>query len=85
MPISDARREANRRNALLSCGPKTAEGKARSRRNEDGLESAKPDLQSSFKKPGGEPASPRLLGNASRREGREQAQTQSVRSSKRPG
>jgi len=27
---------------------------------EDGLESAKPDLQSTFKKPGGVPADPRL-------------------------
>ena len=33
MIVSDARREANRRNAARSTGPKTAEGKAASRRN----------------------------------------------------
>ena len=32
-PVSDARLQANRRNAQLSCGPKSAEGKARSRAN----------------------------------------------------
>ena len=30
--------------------------------NEDGLESAKPDLQSTFKKPDGDTAEPRLWG-----------------------
>ncbi len=33
MPISPARLAANQRNATKSCGPKTAEGKARSRAN----------------------------------------------------
>jgi hypothetical protein len=33
MPASEARIEANRRNSLKSCGPKTPEGKERSRRN----------------------------------------------------
>jgi len=33
MIVSDARREANRRNALKSTGPKTPEGKEKSRRN----------------------------------------------------
>ncbi len=33
MVVSDARREANRRNALKSTGPKTAEGKEKARRN----------------------------------------------------
>ena len=33
MPCSPAQREANRKNAQRSCGPKTAEGKARSRAN----------------------------------------------------
>src|SRR3954454_19064225 len=50
--------------------------------NEDGLESAKPDLQSTFKKPGGDPASPRPMGNASRQEGGEQAQAERAWSSK---
>ena len=38
-PVSDARREANRRNATKSTGPKTEQGKDRSRRNalKDGL------------------------------------------------
>ena len=33
MPVSEARLAANRANALKSCGPKTPEGKERSRRN----------------------------------------------------
>jgi hypothetical protein len=33
MPVSEARLAANRSNALKSCGPRTAEGKAVSRRN----------------------------------------------------
>ncbi len=33
MVVSDARREANRRNALKSTGPKTEEGKAKARQN----------------------------------------------------
>ena len=44
-----------------SCGRAAGAGP-----NQDGLESAKPDLQSMFKKPGDDPAGHRPRGNASR-------------------